>query len=324
MESLSVSNKQKTAKLPEQVNINLVQTSSIMYNNSKKYSMLSYEVKSGVRETLFVQSPLFDGIVEVERYNDYMEMYFAITQDQNGLKFMNFINSLEQRLIHLAFENKTNWFKNKENIKFRSVIKNLDDDNDTKIIKFRMPYNIKTKRIFVDSLDNLNSSDNESINISDIKDHNGQYRLIINVNAIWFTDDMFGLYLRPVYVEEIRQCEYQFQDQYGISYFIDSEIPNNNININSKKEKCMDNVDNVNKLNTMLSSFQEELNSDKVEIRLDNSKTNQKNRLFNAENSESLSDQLKKTNSINKKVNNKSFNVDISDSDSEIDLDYED
>jgi hypothetical protein len=321
MESISVTNKQKMAKLPEQVNINLIQTSSIMYNNSKKYSMLSYEMNKGIRETLFIQSPLFNSIVEVEKYNDYVEMYFMIPQDQNGIKFINFIDNIEQRLIQLAFENKANWFKNKENIKFRSVIKNLDDDNNNKVIKFRMPYNIKTKRIFVDSLDNLNSSDSEMINISDIDDMigQGQVRLIINVNAIWFTDDMFGLYLRPVYVEEIRQCDYHFQDQYGVSYFIDSEIPNN-VNITSNK---VDN--NVNKLNSMLSTFQEDCNSNKKEIKMEKLKGSncsngkKKSKLFNIENSESYDNQ-----SVNKNNNQNNINNYDSDSELELELDNDD
>ena len=252
MDSISsTTNKQKIAKLPEQVNVSLLKTSSIMYNNSKKYSFLTYGLTN---ETLFVQSPIFEKIVEIQNYSEYTEYYFEVPKNKSGNAFLTLIHGIEQRLIQLAFENKKNWFDSKENVKFRTAIKSLEDDNDTKIIKLRFPYNVKTKRLHVESLDVINSIDNEIISIKDISE--GNTRIIININAVWFTDDMFGLYLRPVYIEEIKQCEYQFQDQYNDSLFIDSEIVPQEKTINK----------NVNNLNNMISSFKEELEQNEYEI----------------------------------------------------------
>ena len=178
MESLSIRNKQKVAKLPEQVDESKLQTSSIMYNNSKKYSLISYGSNN---ETLFIQSPLFESIIDIDKYKEYVEYYFKIPQNEQGENFILFINKIEQKLMSLAYENKQYWFKDQENIKFRSLIKNLDDSNDNKVIKFRMPYNIKTKRVYVDSIDNLSGigSDYEDIHIDNIE---GYIRLIININ----------------------------------------------------------------------------------------------------------------------------------------------
>jgi hypothetical protein len=73
----------------------------------------------------------------------------------------------------------------------------------------------------------MNTTDFENISIKNLD--GGQVRIIININAIWFTDDMFGLYIRPIYVEEIKLCEYQFQEQDNV-LFLDTEMfPKDNI-----------------------------------------------------------------------------------------------
>lgn len=332
MESLSIRNKQKVAKLPEQVDESKLQTSSIMYNNSKKYSLISYGSNN---ETLFVQSPLFESIIDIDKYKEYVEYYFKIPQNEQGENFILFINKIEQKLMSLAYENKQSWFKDQENIKFRSLIKNLDDSNDNKVIKFRMPYNIKTKRVYVDSIDNLCGigSDCEDIHIDNIE---GYIRLIININAVWFTDDMFGLYLRPVHVEEIRQCEYQFQDQVNSTLFIDSEIAPKTQNI-----KKMD----VNKLNNIVSTVKNELkggaltswtSSKKETVSTWDTGTNGSSTLKTSDksnigrrlrkqnnNSESLEIQdIPKTAVSNNKVESESGN--LTESDSEVEINFED
>jgi len=253
--STSSRNKQKIAKLPEQIDVSLIKTSTLMYNNKKKYSLLSYG-EGSTRDNLFIQTPLFENVFDVEHGPDFGEYYFQIPSDTAGQKFLNLINDLEQRLISLAFENKSNWFQEKENIKFRSSIKNVQSDtidqNLNKVIKFRIPYNIKAKRLHIDTLDNMNTTDFENLLIKNID--GGQIRIIININAIWFTDDMFGLYIRPIYLEEIKVCEYQFQEETGV-LFLDSEMfPRENI---VKHD--------VTALNNIVKSSVESLNKPKID-----------------------------------------------------------
>jgi len=241
--STSSRNKQKFAKLPEQTDVSLIKTSVLMYNGSKKYSLLSYGDENK-RDNLFIQTPLFESVLDVEHYKEYGEYYFQVPNNASGNKFLNLINDIEKRLITLAFENKNNWFHNKDNIKFRSAIKNLQSDsidNDAnKVIKFRIPYNIKTKRLFVDSLDNMNTTDTENISIKNLD--GGYVRIIVNINAIWFSDDMFGLYIRPTYMEEIKLCEYSFQDNDNV-VFLDTELfPS------VKKEQPVDDVNVLNEI----------------------------------------------------------------------------
>jgi hypothetical protein len=220
MESISSRNKQKIANLPEQVDITQINTSVIMYNNSKKYSLLSYKEN---RESIFIQTPLFHGILDIEYFKEYAEFFLQIPKNDDGNNFLTFINELENKIMNLAYSNKSNWFNNQENIKFRSLVKNLEDDDNNKVIKFRIPNVVRARRTFVDSIDNLNSSDSEEINVK-LFTQESYIRLIININAIWFTEDTFGLYLRPVYIEEVVPFQYEFQENNNTPLFIDSEF----------------------------------------------------------------------------------------------------
>lgn len=237
MESISSRNKQKIANLPEQVDITQINTSVIMYNNSKKYSLLSYKEN---RESIFIQTPLFYGILDIEYFKEYVEFFLQVPKNDDGNNFLIFINELEKKIMNLAYSNKSNWFNNQENIKFRSLVKNLEDDDNNKVIKFRIPIVVRARRIFVDSIDNLNSSDSEEINIK-LFTQESYIRLIININAIWFTEDTFGLYLRPVYIEEVVPIQYEFQENNNTPLFIDSEfIPVNKSSV--KGNNALNNI----------------------------------------------------------------------------------
>jgi len=267
METSTISrNKQKIAKLPEQIDVSLIKTSVIMYNNKKKYSLLSYDERNNEkRDNLFIQTPLFESVLDVENYNEYGEYYFKIPNDETGNKFLDLINSIEKRLISLAYENKNNWFENKDNIKFRSSIKNIQndtEDDNSKVIKIRIPYNIKCKRLFVESLDNMNTTDYESINLKNLD--NGYIRIIININAIWFSDDMFGLYIRPVYLEEIKLCEYSFQENDNV-IFLDTEL-------------CQTNNVDVDELNKMVNANQHFNFQNKNSLSFESTKINNSNK----------------------------------------------
>jgi len=254
MESSSYRNKQKMAKLPEQINLNKLNTSSVMYNGNKRYSLISLD---NTKENIFIQSPLFIGVLDVEEFKDYTELYFKFNNYDQSNNFINFINNIEQKIMSLAYENKDNWFGKQENIRFRSIIKNLEEDN-SKAIKFRIPHDIKIKRLYVDSLNSLNTSDSEMINLKEIDTENN-FRLIININAIWFSEDLFGIYLRPVYVEEIIECEYKFQDEDKHNIFLDTDVP-----LNKQKNIKID----INKLNKLVEDIKSESQNNKLGRRL--------------------------------------------------------
>jgi hypothetical protein len=248
----------KVAHLPTEININKIITTSVKMNNLKKYSLILYENN----EVLYIQTPLFNNILNINKKDNYIEFFVKITD----IDFLNFLIELEKYIMNLAFINKNAWFDTIQNIKFKSLIKNLENNED-KVIKFKVPLIIKTKRLLVDSIDNINYNETELINIYDISNVNN-IRFIININSIWFSNDLFGLYLKPVYVEEIILYEYTFQNnlnQYNCSN-INKSLSNadsisqtntsssNNSIINKKKSHKSIEID-IKKLNSLLQNM---------------------------------------------------------------------
>lgn len=234
----------KIANLPEQINIKNIQSSLLMHNGKKRYSMLSCGT---TREQIVFQTPLFQSAMDVEKFNDYADYYYIIPDNAEGKMMLQFILDLEQHIIQILFKNKENWFPNIDNVTFRSLIKNYtnDDNVEYKVIKFKIPYDTKTNLVNVDTMENLDLStgNREKISVKDLGD--GLVRMIVNVNAIWLTDNMFGIYLRPINIEEVRlpsEPVFEFQNTnvnnetisktiYSITQYIESEIKENNINV---------------------------------------------------------------------------------------------
>lgn len=241
----------KIAHLPEQINITNIKASTLMQNGSKRYSLLSFEhePKSGHRkEQIIFQTPLFEEAMEIEHYNDYGDYYYVIPNDSEGNKMADFIVELEKHVIQILFKNKENWFPKIDNVTFRSLIKSYTNEQglECKVIKFKIPYNTKTNLLNVDTIENLDLStgNREKISVKEIE--NGLIRMIVNVNAIWLTDNMFGIYLRPIHIEEIRppiqECDSDFEFQNtavnnetisktvnSVSHYIESEMKQNNV-----------------------------------------------------------------------------------------------
>lgn len=253
--------KRKIANLPEQINIRNIRSSALMQNGTKRYSMLSYD---GGQGQIVFQTPLFEKAMEIEHYNDYGDYYYVIPNDVEGNKMVEFISELEKHVIQILFLNKENWFPNIDNVTFRSLIKNYTNEEgiECKVIKFKIPYNTKTNLLKVETMENMDLSmgNREKISVKEIE--NGFVRMIVNVNAIWLTDSMFGIYLRPVNIEEIRppvqECDSDFEFQnttannetisktmQSVSHYIESEIKEKNVvlqqenNVVSSQKKHM-------------------------------------------------------------------------------------
>lgn len=237
--------KRKIANLPEQINIRNIKSSALMQNGTKRYSMLSYE---GGQGQIVFQTPLFEKAMEIEHYNDYGDYYYVIPNNVEGNKMIEFISELEKHVIQILFLNKENWFPNIDNVTFRSLIKSYTNEEgmECKVIKFKIPYNTKTNLLTVETVENMDLSmgNREKISVKEIE--NGFVRMIVNVNAIWLTDSMFGIYLRPINIEEIRppiqECDNDFEFQnttvnnetisktvQSVSHYIESEIKEKNV-----------------------------------------------------------------------------------------------
>jgi len=218
--------KKKVANLPEQISVSEIRSSSLMCNGSKRYSLLSI---GSTREPIVLQTPIFEKAMNVELYDEYGDYYYVIPDDYQGNKLIEFIQQLEKHVIEIIFQNKQNWFPEIDNVTFRSLIKNYTDENNNvlKVVKFKIPYDTRTSKLIVESLDNLVEAERSKSEVKQLD--KGHIRMIVNVNAIWLTDNMFGIYLRPICIEEIETIvfDYEFQNQattISLSHYIETEI----------------------------------------------------------------------------------------------------
>jgi len=234
----------KIANLPEQIKIGNIISTSLVQNGTKRYSTLLY---GGGKGQVMFQTPLFEKAMEIEHYTDYGDYYYVIPNDAEGNKMIEFISELEKHVIQILFMNKEKWFPNVDNVTFRSLIKSYKNEENVecKVIKFKIPYTTKTNVMHVDTIENIDLSigNRERISVKEIED--GFVRMIVNVNAIWLTDNMFGIYMRPINIEEIRptiqECDSDFEFQNtpvnnetisktmrSVSHYIESEIKDTN------------------------------------------------------------------------------------------------
>lgn len=219
--------KKRIAQLPTQIDISTITTGKIMYENSRKICLLSSNT-----ENIYIQTPLFENILEKETHDTHEDWFFLIKPTKEGNDFLEFISNIEQHIIKLSFKNKQQWFGTTDNVKFRSIIKTFEGDSENnKIIKLKIAKTVKTVCSYVDSVDTIQVNESYPIKMNEITD--GYIRCILCINAIWIKEDIFGLYLKPVYIEEIKVCDYEFQETttpYYTMPFIDSEInPDNKL-----------------------------------------------------------------------------------------------
>jgi hypothetical protein len=221
---MNSSTKKKIAYLPEQISVTDIKASPLMSNGPKRYSLLSM----GKKEQIVFQTPLFEKAMEMNKYDGYNDCYYVIPDNSDGKNMIEFILSLEKQIIDIIYKNKTSFFPNVDNVTFRSLIKTFvdnDDDSESKVIKFKIPNDTKTYVSEVETLEHLADATREKSSVQQIGD--GHIRMIVNVAAIWLTDTMFGLYLKPICIEEVRIVSYEFEFQNGscsIVNYIDSEI----------------------------------------------------------------------------------------------------
>jgi CRISPR/Cas system-associated endoribonuclease Cas2 len=199
--------------------INQIDLSKIIYSkvnemNDKKLIHIYYE-KPG--QKLLFQTPQLLNIFDIQK-NQYFNELILPLYDCN-LKvplLIQFFKDLDSKIIDAAKDNKNEWFKNKQAIRYKSTIKNLytsqsqtnyytptkDDEKYSKngLIKLKLTNGIKI-------LEN-----NNEIKLEDLKKNNN-LRLIVELYGIWVSNEVFGIYLKPVMIEQIQNKVINFIDE---------------------------------------------------------------------------------------------------------------
>ena len=252
--------------LPNEFNLDNIIYSKVHHDSDTKKSIFLYDKEP--KKKIYIQSPELKHIINLVRNKNYYELNLPLygKKQSNINSFTKFIKELDNKIITDAKTNKNEWFnENNKNLRYRSLIKNIHDDYiDTVEFKSGMFENgiIKLK-----ITQNTNVTTNsQKITPEQLKlDQN--VRTIFQIYAIWISGDLFGLYLKPIVIDQ----KYKLIEQID---FIASESDNDTV--------YNTDVDNLTEYNNGYNDSDE---SDSDQNNSDNSESN------NSESNQSDSDQ---------------------------------
>jgi len=239
--------KQNQPLLIDNINFNNINIDKVdIENDNRKNIYLIYNNNSFI-----IQTPEFSYNNKLKEMDDYYEIIIDLVcrNKEKTTKFITFLNNLDKYFITLISKNKDKYFNNK-NIKYKSILR---EKNNNKFIKLKLlKYNINNDILRI--VNNNNSISLEELN------NNCYLKMLININAIWINNNIFGIYLKPILINK-------------------RSIINNNISFvkDSETEKSIldSNIDsNINSINNLQSSIlkqKKHINTEKVLISNNNS-----------------------------------------------------
>jgi len=206
------------------INCNNIKITNIINNSNFK---IQYS-----NNPFIIQTPEFIKDIEnnIIEKNDYYEFILNIKSLEKNKQesFINLLNDLDNYFINFIKNNKKKFIFNNLKIKYKSINRNntlklklLKDDINNNILKI-----IKNNKI---------------ININELK-HKCNIKLLLNINALWNNNSIFGIYIKPLLID-IRPYKLVLNknnilisedDNYARSITINNDIINNDI-INKNK-----------------------------------------------------------------------------------------
>jgi CRISPR/Cas system-associated endoribonuclease Cas2 len=200
--------------LLNQIDLNKILYSKVNDMNEKKLIHIFYE-KPG--QKLLFQTPQLLNIFDIQKSQYFSELILPLYDCNLKVPLLiKFLKDLDSKFIDNAKTNKNEWFKNLSAIRYKSLIKNLytatsqgtpnsglskDDEKYCKngLLKLKITNGVKIME------------NNNEIKLDDLKKGNF-LRLIIELHAVWISKDVFGVYLKPVMIEQIKNKVMSFID----------------------------------------------------------------------------------------------------------------
>jgi hypothetical protein len=200
--------------LINQIDLNKLIYSKVNEMNDKKLIHVYYE-KPG--QKLLFQTPQLLNIFDIQKSQYFNELIVPLYDCNLKVPLLTqFLKDLDSKIVEGARTNKNEWFKNKSAIRYKSLIKNLytsqsnsqhyspskeDEKYSTNgLIKLKLTNGIKI-------LEN-----NNEIKLEDLQKNN-YVRLIVELYGIWVSNEVFGIYLKPVMIEQIQNQVINFVDE---------------------------------------------------------------------------------------------------------------
>jgi len=187
--------------LPKDFNLDSIVYSDVQHDSPNKKSIFLYDTVPGKK--IYIQSPELKNMIGYNKKSKYYELNLPLygRKKSHILSFIEFIKGLDNKIITDAKTNRNTWFdSSNKNVRYRSLIKNIHDDYiDTVEFKAGMFENGIIKLKITDGT--TITANSENISIEDLK-INHDIRTIFQVYAIWISNDLFGLYLKPIKIDQ--------------------------------------------------------------------------------------------------------------------------
>ena len=246
--------KQNKPLLIDNINFNNINIDRLdIESNTRKNLYLKYN-----NNDLILQIPELLYTNELKEREDYYEIIIDIVcrNKEKTNNFIDFLDNLDKYFISLISKNKNKYFNNKK-IKYKSILR---DNNNNKFIKLKLlKYNINNNILRI-----VNNS--KSISLKELNKE-CYIKILININAIWINDHIFGIYLKPILINirPILHTNISFiKDSENEKIILDSSI-NNNI-------KSINNIDSSMLKPTKLISTEKVIISNNNSTKINNSK----------------------------------------------------
>jgi hypothetical protein len=179
-----------------------------LYNNSGCIIIpLTYGKKY---ESCYIQLPIFRHKLELIKHKYYDELLLVI-DDSNKDEINQFIEKLDNKIIEIINEKKSiePIFEGYTKIKYKNIIRMKDS---LCIIKLKADHNsIFRKRINIDDMNYLANHTTAIIDRTDLR-IGDFYRCIVQISSIWISENVFGVYMRPLIVEKLELTTIDFQE----------------------------------------------------------------------------------------------------------------
>jgi len=193
--------------LINQIDLNKIIYSKVNEMNDKKLVHIYYEK---IGQKLLFQTPQLLNIFELQKSQYFNELILPLYDCNLKVPLLiNFLKNLDSKIVDDARKNKNEWFKNKPSIKYKSLIKNLylENNNSSDEKKYASNGLIKIK---ITNGIKIIENGNE-INLDALKKNNF-LRMILELHAVWISGDVFGIYLKPIMIEQIQNKIINFID----------------------------------------------------------------------------------------------------------------
>ena len=193
--------------LINQIDLNKIIYSKVNEMNDKKLVHIYYEK---VGQKLLFQTPQLLNIFELQKSQYFNELILPLYDCNLKVPILiNFLKNLDKKVVDDARKNKNEWFKNKPSIKYKSLIKNLYLENNNSSDEKKYASNGLIKLKITNGIKIIENGN--EINLDGLTKNNF-LRSILELHAIWISGDVFGIYLKPVMIEQIQNKVISFID----------------------------------------------------------------------------------------------------------------